>query len=166
MVEHLWAPWRMEYIEPQGGRRPGGCFLCELFAQQDVPTSMLIHRGQNCGIVMNRFPYNSGHLMVVPIRHAASLEDLTAEEHAEMSRLVVTSIRLLRETSRPEGFNIGVNLGGAAGAGLKDHVHTHVVPRWNGDTNFMPVLGDIRVIPESLERMREKLMRALAAMET
>jgi len=144
----LWAPWRIDYIR---GEKEGVCFLCRIFAEKNDRENLLLYSGKTCAILMNRFPYNSGHLMVAPFRHIAGLDELTSEETLEMAALTARAVTVLREVMNPQGFNIGYNLGEAAGAGLKDHLHQHIVPRWSGDTNFMPVLGGPRVIPEALE---------------
>ncbi len=148
MNRPLWAPWRIDYIRSE---KEGACFLCRIFAETNDRENLLLHRGKTCAILMNRFPYNSGHLMVAPFRHIAGLDELTSEETLEMAALTARAVIVLREVMNPQGFNIGYNLGEAAGAGLKDHLHQHIVPRWSGDTNFMPVLGGPRVIPEALD---------------
>jgi ATP adenylyltransferase len=147
MNRPLWAPWRIEYIHSE---KTGACFLCDIFAGKDDRENLLLFRGKTCAVVMNRYPYNSGHIMVAPYRHTAALEDLAPAENLEMAALTARAAAVLREVMSPQGFNIGINLGEAAGAGLKDHLHQHIVPRWTGDTNFMPVLGGPRVMPESL----------------
>ncbi|MBI9019902.1 MAG: HIT domain-containing protein [Verrucomicrobia bacterium] len=143
----LWAPWRIEYIR---GEKETGCFLCRMFAESMDRDNLILFRGVTCVVLMNRFPYNSGHLMVAPVRHISGLEDRTPEEILDMETLTARAIAVLREVMAPQGFNVGINLGAAAGAGLEDHLHRHIVPRWVGDTNFMPVLSGPRVIPESL----------------
>ncbi len=158
-MRQLWAPWRMEYIEGSVGK--GGCFICDAVREGPSVENLLLYLGKNALIIMNRFPYNPGHLMVAPIKHVAELTYLDDEERLELMNLVDVSIRLLRRVMSPHGFNVGINLGKCAGAGLEDHIHIHVVPRWNGDTNFMPVLGDVKVIPEHLKRSYEKLKEAL-----
>ena len=143
----LWAPWRIEYIR---GDKETDCFLCRMFAETSDRDNLILFRGSTCAVLMNRFPYNSGHLMVAPFRHIAELADRTSEEILEMETLTARAIAVLREVMNPQGFNIGTNLGTAAGAGLKDHLHQHIVPRWVGDTNFMPIMSDTRVVPEAL----------------
>jgi ATP adenylyltransferase len=144
----------MEYIlQPKSG----GCFLCEAFRGAGDRETLLLKRGAVCAVIMNRYPYNNGHLMIAPYRHTEHLEELSAEESREMMQLTTLSIRVLKEVMKPEGFNIGMNLGEIAGAGLKDHLHSHVVPRWGGDTNFMPVLADTRVIPQALLELYDRL---------
>jgi ATP adenylyltransferase len=147
MNRPLWAPWRIEYIRSE---KEAECFLCRMFAEKTDRENLILFRGTTCVVLMNRYPYNSGHLMVAPLRHIAELEDRTPEEILEMETLTARSVSVLRETLDPQGFNIGINLGAAAGAGLEDHLHQHIVPRWVGDTNFMPVLAGPRVIPEAL----------------
>ncbi len=146
-MKHFWAPWRMEYIRME---KPTGCILCKKPAEGADEPNHILHRAADNFIIMNAYPYNPGHLLVAPYRHVASLEDLTTEELHEHFELVSRCIRVLRETMSPAGFNLGTNIGQVAGAGIADHVHTHVVPRWQGDMNFMPVVADTRVIPEAL----------------
>ena len=146
-MRHIWAPWRMEYIRME---KPTGCILCEKPAEGADEPNYILHRAAKNFIIMNAYPYNPGHLLVAPYRHVASLEELTTEELHEHSDLVCRCIRVLQEAMSPAGFNLGTNIGEVAGAGIADHVHTHVVPRWQGDMNFMPVVADTRVIPEAL----------------
>lgn len=152
----LWAPWRMAYIrEAVKAPSRGGCVFCEAPRMGDEE-SLIVYRGRRAYIIMNKYPYNTGHVMVVPYRHVASIEDLTAEELAEMGLLVKASMAGLRKALKPHGFNVGVNIGRTAGAGIDAHVHIHVVPRWDGDTNFMLVTGATKVIPQDLrETYRE-----------
>ena len=144
----VWAPWRIEYIRMP---KDGECFLCAA-AERGAPDedSLLVAKGRHCLVILNRFPYNPGHLMVAPIRHVGDISDTTAEERAETMELIVRSKEVLSKTLSPDGFNIGFNLGAVAGAGLETHLHAHIVPRWSGDTNFMPVIGGARVVPEAL----------------
>jgi ATP adenylyltransferase len=153
----LWAPWRIEYIR---GPRPGECIFCAAARSDDDRAHGVVHRGRRCLVMLNAFPYSSGHLMVAPHRHVASLEELEGDELAEVTELTLGAVRALRAVMAPDGFNLGVNLGQVAGAGFADHVHQHVVPRWEGDTNFMPVVGDTRVIPQALEHTRAEVARA------
>jgi len=144
----LWAPWRIQYIR---GPKTGECFFCgKAGAPERDAANHVIARGRHCFVLLNEFPYNSGHLMIAPYRHVADLDALTPEEFADILDLTVRSEQMLKKLMHPDGFNFGFNIGAAAGAGVKDHVHGHLVPRWVGDTNFMPVLGDTRVIPEAL----------------
>jgi len=156
MSRPLWAPWRIEYIRSE---KNACCFLCRIFTGNDDRGGLLLFRGKTCAVIMNRYPYNSGHLMVAPYRHIANLDGLTPEENLEMAELTARAVAVLREAVAPQGFNLGINLGEAAGAGLKDHLHQHIVPRWNGDTNFMPVLGGPRVMPEALEATYDLLSK-------
>lgn len=152
----LWAPWRMDYIL---GEKTDGCFLCEIFsatADHDRK-NLLLYRGDTCAVVMNRYPYNNGHLMIAPYRHINRLDLLTDAEKLELSTFTSKAVAILEQQMNAEGFNIGINLGSVAGAGLKDHLHQHIVPRWNGDTNFMPVLADTKVMPQHLEATYDQL---------
>jgi ATP adenylyltransferase len=157
--ERLHAPWRMAYVEKTGKTEPC-CVFCMAPSADDDRMHLIVHRGRHCFVILNAFPYNSGHLMVVPYAHTADLAVLPPETLAEMMQLSTTAMAALRAVMRPDGFNLGMNLGRAAGAGIADHLHLHVVPRWVGDTNFMPVLGNTRVLPESLERTWEKITAA------
>lgn len=153
----LWAPWRIEFIR---GTKEPRCFLCGNDADSGKPEdALVVRRGRTAFVMLNRYPYNCGHLLVSPYRHLADLPQLSPEERAELFDLCVEAELTLRRTLTPEAFNIGLNIGAAAGAGVADHLHLHVVPRWNGDNNFMPVLADIRCVPEALESTAE-LLRA------
>ena len=163
-VQQLWAPWRMEFIRAP---REQACFLCRIIREgpaQDAE-NLVIRRGRQGLLLMNRYPYNSGHLLAAPYRHEGALSALTPEEHREMLELICLGQRLLERVAKLNGYNLGINQGSAAGAGLKDHLHMHVVPRWEGDTNFMPVLGSVRVMPQALEEMYAALRAELAAEE-
>lgn len=160
-MKHLFTPWRMEYILK--AKQPG-CVFCAMLEEKDDVTSLIIRRGQRSFLVLNKYPYNNGHFMVVPYRHVDTLEALEPEELAEMMSLTTLGMRALRRTLRPEGFNFGANVGEVAGAGVKHHVHMHVVPRWGGDTNYMSVLSETRVIPQSLEETYRQLKEALDAL--
>ncbi|HUZ83983.1 MAG TPA: HIT domain-containing protein [Gaiellales bacterium] len=149
MTERLWAPWRLEYVQAAGGC--GGCVFCDAAAGDD-DGSLIVHRGRHAFAMLNLYPYSHGHLMVAPFRHVASPGALDSPERAEVWELMVRAIAALDAAMSPDGYNSGLNLGRVAGAGVEDHVHLHVVPRWSGDTNFMPVLADVRVIPEHLTR--------------
>jgi len=152
-MEHLWAPWRMQYItEP----KEGDCIFCTKPEQNSDSENLILYRGASNFIILNAYPYNPGHLMVVLYRHVANLEDLSNSESAEHFKLIQRSITMLKETIHPNGFNIGLNIGKVAGAGVDGHLHTHIVPRWQGDVNFMPVLGETRVISEELKATYEK----------
>jgi ATP adenylyltransferase len=153
-MEHIWAPWRIEYIEME---KPAGCILCDKPGQNRDAENYILYRGSKNFVIMNSYPYNPGHLMVAPYRHVASLDELADSELKEHFELVRLSVGLLREVFRPQGFNVGMNLGKTAGAGIDEHIHTHIVPRWQGDTNFMPVISGARVIPEALAETYRKL---------
>jgi ATP adenylyltransferase len=156
-VRRLWAPWRLEYVQEAG--EVAGCIFCRAAEREDAE-SLLVARGERALVLLNRYPYASGHLMVTPVRHEAEFGGLSAEEAVDVHRLASLAVGVLSETMRPQGFNLGWNLGRIAGAGIVDHVHLHVVPRWAGDTNFMPVLADVKVMPETLEETRRKLAEA------
>ncbi|HEX7319834.1 MAG TPA: HIT domain-containing protein [bacterium] len=145
-MERMWAPWRVKYIRKTGG----DCFLCEALEKKDPAQCLIIEKGALAFSIMNRFPYNNGHILVAPLRHVASLELLNDGEVLEINRLLSRLIKSINHTMKPHGYNIGINQGQTAGAGLVTHVHFHCVPRWQGDTNFMPVLGDTKVISEGL----------------
>ena len=150
MTERLWAPWRLQYV--QDGGKSDGCIFCTKPAAGDDDENLIVHRGEHCYVLLNLYPYANGHLMVAPYRHLGEVGEFTAEERGEMWELLDQSIIALTGAMSPEGLNSGINLGRVAGAGVVGHVHLHVVPRWNGDTNFMPVLADVRVMPEHLSR--------------
>ncbi len=152
----LFAPWRMAYIK--GGERREGCVFCTAPSLDDRE-ALIVYRGGKAYVILNKYPYNTGHVMVVPYRHVPSLADLTMEELAEIGLLVKASIIALQEVYRPHGFNVGVNMGEAAGAGIAGHVHVHVLPRWVGDTNFTVITSATKVVPEALEDTWEKLRK-------
>ena len=154
MQKTIWAPWRIEYILSD---KDEGCFLCKLFAEDNDRDNLLLKRGKTCAVVMNRYPYTGGHLMITPYRHLEHLKDMTPEERLEMTDLTIEAVEILKAELNPDGLNLGYNLGAAAGAGLKDHVHQHIVPRWIGDTNFMPVISDARVMPQALMEQYDAL---------
>ena len=153
-MKQIWAPWRMEYIQM---KKPKGCILCDNPRQGNDAVNHILYRGAKNFIILNAYPYNPGHLMIAPYRHVASLEELTDEERSEHFDIVSRSIRVLRQVFNPGGFNLGINIGKVAGAGIEDHIHTHIVPRWQGDTNCMPVVSDVRVLPEALDETYQKL---------
>jgi ATP adenylyltransferase len=159
-VKQLWAPWRLEYIESADEQE--GCVFCRARDGADE-AGLIVHRGERVFVMLNKYPYASGHLMVAPNRHEGEFGELDVDEALEVHRLAALGLAALAETMRPQGFNLGWNLGRIAGAGVIDHVHLHVVPRWTGDTNFMPVLADVKVLPEALEQMRLKLAEAWPA---
>ena len=160
-MERLWAPWRMQYI---GGEPKPGCLFCRVIENpDDEDARLVVWRPRGAIVMLNRFPYNSGHAMVAPTAHRSTLEQLDDAQTTDLMRAVRRTLEVQRETLKPEGFNVGVNIGRAAGAGIPDHVHFHLVPRWNGDTNFMPVLAEVKVIGEHLEATLAKLREGLAA---
>jgi ATP adenylyltransferase len=158
-MDHLWAPWRLSYVEAAKPLAPGAdpCFLCAGLATANDRENLIVLRTPLSAVVLNRYPYNNGHLLIAPRAHKATLEDLTVEEMLDTMETVRKAIRALDELMRPDGYNVGLNLGRAAGAGLPGHLHWHVVPRWNGDTNFMPVLADVKVIVQSLDALHQLL---------
>lgn len=160
MPKPLWAPWRLEYVST-ADELPG-CPLCAE-AAGEVPETLVVHRGEAAFVLLNKFPYSSGHLLVAPYAHVGELADVGDEAALEIHRLGLAGIEALRAVYRPAGFNLGWNIGRAAGAGIVDHVHLHVVPRWAGDTSFMPVLGDAKVLPEHLLETRERVREAWPA---
>lgn len=157
-MELLWAPWRMGYIL---GEKPQGCIFCDKPKDEKDRENLLLARAKHCAVMLNAYPYNNGHLMVAPYRHIAALTDLTEDEISDIMKVAQQCVSVLQQELQPDGFNIGMNLGRAAGAGIDDHLHLHIVPRWNGDTNFMPVLVNTRVVPESLTATFDKLAPAM-----
>lgn len=153
-MEYLWAPWRIQYIVQA---HEGGCILCQKPKEKDDEANLLLFRNKSNFIILNAFPYNPGHLMVAPYRHIARLEDLTDEELVEHFDMVRKSVKLLTEVLKPTGFNIGMNINKTSGAGIEDHIHTHIVPRWQGDTDIMPIIFNTKVIPEALKETYQKL---------
>jgi ATP adenylyltransferase len=159
-VERLWAPWRLEYV--QAADEQDGCVFCRAAAGDDEE-QLVVRRGERAFVMLNKFPYSSGHLLVAPYRHGVNFPELDDAEALEIHRLGAQGLEALRAVYEPEGFNLGWNIGRSAGAGITEHGHLHVVPRWGGDTNFMPVLADVKVIPEHLAATRERLAAAWPA---
>ena len=157
-MEHLWAPWRIEYILSE---KDTECIFCKKPGQDKDRENLILYRAGKNVVMLNKYPYNPGHLMVAPYKHVAKLDALENEELLEHIQLVSRCVEMLKEVMSPEGFNIGINLGKVAGAGIEEHIHTHVVPRWNGDTNFMPVMSDTRTISEALDATYERLSGSL-----
>jgi ATP adenylyltransferase len=153
-MERIWAPWRVQYI-----RSPSttGCIFCDKPQEDKDTENLILYRGEKNFVIMNAFPYNPGHLLVVPYRHIGKIEDMTAEERREHYEIVSRSTGILRADCQTDNFNIGMNLGRVAGAGIVDHIHTHIVPRWNGDNNFMAVISETRVISESIQDIYQRL---------
>jgi len=157
-MEQLWAPWRIEYIRIA---KASGCILCQKSREDDDQANFILYRGEGNFVILNAFPYSPGHLMIAPYRHVANLQDLTDGEAMEHFNLVKKSLTLLKQVLKPDGFNLGLNMGKIAGAGIEEHLHTHLVPRWQGDTNFMPVLSNTRVISEGLAATYKRLRAAI-----
>ena len=155
-MEHIWSPWRMEYIESS---KVEGCIFCIAQAKEDGAENLIAFRGQRAYVILNRYPYTSGHLMVVPFDHQPNLEHLEPETRAEMMELTTRCMSVLRKIYHPQAYNFGANIGEAAGAGVKVHMHIHIVPRWAGDTNFMSTVGETRVLPELLETTYARVKR-------
>jgi len=157
VTEQIWAPWRLAYVQRPDDE--GACFLC-LAGEGDDEERLVVRRGRRVLVLLNKFPYASGHLLIAPVRHVGSFLELSDEEALEVHQLSSSGVCALAETFAPQGFNLGWNLGRVAGAGVVDHVHMHVVPRWAGDTNFMPVVAGVKVVPEHLVETRRKLVAA------
>jgi len=153
-MKHVWAPWRIEYILQE---KPKGCILCDMPKEDKDVQNYILYRGKKNFIMLNSYPYNPGHLLVAPYRHIPGLEELTEEERNEHFELISRGIRVLKGVLKPGGFNTGANIGKVAGAGIDDHFHSHIVPRWQGDTNYVTVLGDIRVVPQALAETYKSL---------
>ncbi len=157
-MEFMWAPWRIEYIL---GEKDEDCIFCYKPKEDKDRENLILFRGERNLVMLNKYPYNPGHVMVAPYKHVSSLDALDEEDLFEHIKLVNRCVEMMKKEMNPEGFNIGINLGKVAGAGIEEHIHTHIVPRWNGDTNFMPVFSDTRVVPEALEATYDKLVGKL-----
>ncbi|GIV60422.1 MAG: hydrolase [Rhodothermaceae bacterium] len=168
-MKRLWSPWRSQHLETWEQRKPGAAAAPSLFtrllAENEDEKNLILWRGELVFVIMNLYPYNNGHLMIVPYREVAAYEDLTPAEQAALAETLGRCIRWLNHALRPDGYNVGMNLGEAAGAGLPQHLHLHVVPRWRADTNFMPTIADVKVIPEALHDTYRKLRQAIEALE-
>ena len=164
--QRIWAPWRLAYVKDASEGPGEECIFCVKPAAEDDERNLIVHRGERCFVILNLFPYTNGHMMVAPYEHVATLPELDSESIAELMALGQRGMRALEETYSPHGYNVGFNQGRVAGAGVEDHIHMHVVPRWGGDNNFMPVLADTRVMPQSLEdsyaALRERFERTAA----
>jgi ATP adenylyltransferase len=170
-MERIFAPWRLQYVSADKAtdvnQRPE-CIFCTKPAQEGSENdrdNYILARGTTCYVILNAFPYNNGHLMVLPYRHIATPAEMTAEECREMMATAANLTTVLEDVYRPNGYNIGMNIGSAAGAGIAAHLHLHIVPRWNGDTNFMPVIGDVKILPEALDQTYQKIYTAIANRE-
>src|SRR5262245_37538770 len=157
----IWAPWRMKFIV--GAHEVKDCIFCTFPKEKKDEANLILKRGKNAFVIVNKFPYNSGHLMIVPYEHTKELSKLDDGTLLEMHQLIRDSMNVLQTSMNPQGFNVGMNVGEAGGAGIKDHLHYHVVPRWNGDTNFMPAIGETKVLPETLEDTYTRLKRSFFA---
>ncbi|WP_456402478.1 HIT family protein [Persephonella sp.] len=158
-MERLYSPWRSQYIETYD--KIDECFLCDAYKSADDEKKLVLYRGKRVFVIMNLYPYNAGHLMVCPNEHIGEFTDIDLETLTEISVVTQKMISVLKKALNPEGFNIGYNLGRVAGAGLEDHIHNHIVPRWNGDTNFMPVLGEVKVISQDLKDIYIKIKKVI-----
>ena len=156
-MERIWAPWRLEYVSDAAKDAEDACIFCAKPGEGDDKSNLIVHRGERCFVILNLYPYTNGHLMVAPYEHVAALQDVEAEAIAEMMALAQRAISVLSDAYEPHGFNVGFNQGRVAGAGVEHHIHMHVVPRWGGDTNFMPVLAETRVMPQTLEQSYDAL---------
>ena len=156
----IWAPWRLAYVKDASKDKEEECVFCAKPAAEDDEASLIVHRGERCFVILNLFPYTNGHLMVAPFEHLGRIQDLSAETVAEMMALAQRAMARLEQVYDPHGFNVGFNQGRVAGAGFEHHIHLHVVPRWGGDTNFMPVIADTKVMPQTLEQSYEALKGA------
>jgi ATP adenylyltransferase len=157
-VERLWTPWRRAFIESAAsGDKQTACFLCSSPAEHDDPANLLVHRDARVFVILNRYPYNTGHLLVAPYAHTGDFAGLDAQTSADLMHVTQRCVGILQQEYRPHAFNLGLNLGRTAGAGIPDHLHVHVVPRWEGDTNFMPIAGETKVMPESLDQTYARL---------
>jgi ATP adenylyltransferase len=164
-MDKLWSPWRSKYIDSfkPGGDKEEGCLFCRINDEKKDKENYVIHRSTHCFIVMNLYPYNSGHLMIVPYIHSSTLNELDDETYLDCMKMVNLSCEVLKDCIYPHGFNIGLNIGRVSGAGIDEHVHFHLVPRWNGDTNFMPVLNEVKIISEFMDITYEKIMKSLTS---
>jgi len=156
VMKKLWAPWRIQYILHVDSEKEG-CIFCVKPKENKDEKNLILFRGEKTFVMMNLFPYNTGHLMVAPFRHTGGFVELDEEEGKEIFKLTQLSLKILKEVMEPDGFNLGTNIGRVAGAGYEDHVHLHIVPRWSGDTNFMPIIADVKIIPEGLKETYKKL---------
>lgn len=154
-MERIYAPWRIEYV--LNPKQKDECIFCTMPSEDEDEKNMIVHRSKGAFTVMNKYPYNNGHLLVCPYRHVSDICELDAEENGLLMQEVCRSIQVLKDIMKPQGFNVGINIGEHAGAGIEEHLHFHVVPRWKGDTNVMPVLADVKVIPEHFEQTTRKL---------
>lgn len=160
MPDRLWAPWRFDYVRQADDKNSTGCIFCDFPKETRDRDLLILHRSENVFVLLNAYPYTSGHLMVAPYRHVFSITELVDAELLEINQMVATSVAAITEIFRPDGFNLGVNMGRAAGAGIPNHIHWHIVPRWDGDTNFMTTIGELRVIPQDLRQTWDAMRNA------
>lgn len=160
-MEHLWSPWRMQYI--LNNKKENGCVFCHVLTQEDNVDNLIIARGEYAYVILNKFPYNTGHTLIIPYQHTVSYENLTPDCRAEMMELITKATKVLRAVYNPQAFNIGANIGAAAGAGIAPHVHFHILPRWEGDTNFLTTVAQTRIIPEDLAESYRRILAAWQA---
>ncbi|HCN04730.1 MAG TPA: HIT family hydrolase [Bacteroidetes bacterium] len=161
-MEHLWSPWRSSYVAAQSEQRGSGCFLCDASADEPSRENLVVYTTESVVVLLNAFPYNAGHLLIAPREHVGDLDRITQGVAQDLMSTVQHSSRVIKHVLKPHGLNIGANLGASAGAGVPDHLHFHIVPRWNGDTNFMPVLADIKVVSASMDDLFAKFTSAFA----
>ena len=161
-MQQLWAPWRMAYIDD--GAKEAGCIFCTKYQQNDLKAGLVLTHSRHTVVMMNKYPYNNGHLLVAPKRHENNLANLAPEEYSDLSEVLRRAIEITKQVYNPGGLNVGMNLGKCAGASAVEHLHLHVVPRWDGDHNFMPVLADTRILPEALDALYQRLVAAQAAL--
>jgi ATP adenylyltransferase len=154
----MWAPWRIKYVTK---KKKKGCVFCDVYHQRKDKSNFVVLRSKYCFVLLNTFPYNNGHLMVVSNRHISSLQKLNDKEILDINKVVIKTVALLKKILSPQGFNIGINIGKCAGAGVEKHLHIHIVPRWSGDTNFMPVLADTKIVPQSLKDLYKNIKKCL-----
>jgi len=158
----LWAPWRAGFVL---SKKEEGCIFCNRLKMEDSVENLIVYRGELCAVILNKFPYNSGHAMIIPMRHLAHLEELTPDESVEFFELTRITLEVIKKSLKPHSFNIGMNLGECSGAGIPEHIHMHIVPRWNGDTNFMPVLGETKVLSNDLRKTYIQLREAIRKLQ-
>lgn len=163
-IKQLWAPWRMDFITDS--KKAEGCVFCTLVKEKDDRKNLILYRSEKVFVILNKYPYNNGHLMIVPYTHTAELSSLSEKESSDLMEFGRIAVELLKKRYKPEGFNLGMNLGASAGAGIRDHLHLHVVPRWNGDTNFMPVVADTKSMPQHLDASFEALSTLFRNIQT
>jgi len=158
-MKQLWAPWRMVFLDTPPEKRPDGCIFCGLLEEKDDEKNLIVHRAERVFVILNKYPYNNGHVMVIPLKHTNQLSELADETMADLMLWSRHCQNALEEAYHPAGYNLGMNLGAAAGAGIRDHLHMHIVPRWNGDTNFLPVLADTKSMPQHLSESFKQIKK-------